>query len=378
MNAKAPSFLHALILAAVFLTTLPAYTAGSGVACAASAPGESTRKVQELYEGHNDVTKKRLNLIFVGARYHDLKEFRRIACELIALKGENARGLLQMKPYNDPGCRYYFNFWIYDTVPRIGKSPQTITNEDVWQCLSGTLNTVMEDFSRESGRRFTRGDRDICAVLLANVDPRENPRYGYGGGSFGRTATFTVWHTLHPWFSWDDMIVTHVHELMHSIPEFYDEISGPGSIYDDTSWSTADGKGQFFIPGSAGDRGGITKERFIRLSPAAQYDYVKRNCPWRHLMGNGYGAPGVMDSIDEEAYRTGRKFIPRGSHEPLMDLEIGIFEGGRGREKHIYRSTKNSLMNYPYGLIPGKSLGLGLHLEQLARKRLSEEFQKTH
>ncbi len=330
-----------------------------------------------LYPGHNDVHRKRLNLIFIGAEYPDFRVFEKIALDLISLRGEHPDGLMQVVPFKDLDMARRFNFWIDKNLNSTGLPYQKIDNQAIWECLSSSLNEVMVEFDKTYDTDLNRGSRGICAVLLANVDPRELPKYGYGGGSFGRGATFTVWHKDHPWFSYDDMVVTHVHELMHSIPEIHDDYGSDRDIYDDPNWGKIETHGQFFIPGGREDPGRISREAFLAMTPDFQYDYVRRHCPWKDHLGDGFGVPKVIDAYDARKYRMTRELDPKEPDDPRANLEVGVFEGGLGCGRHIYRSVRNSLMCYPYGLKIGRDGAFGPYLESLIRDRICAEFDDS-
>lgn len=302
--------------------------------------------VKPLYPNHNNINSSRLNLIFVGAEYDDPKDLEKICRDMIALRGENKFGLMQIKPFCEPGFSRHFNFWICKKIGYSGKSYDKLTNNEMWEITSTVFNEAVEDLNRQYKTQLKREEKYVTGVLLVNADPNKIPGYKYGGGSFGKSCTFTVWHTEAPWFAYNDMIITHVHELAHSIPGLLDEYSGKGSIYDNPNWKTLNYGGQLFVPGSSEDRGKIKPEQFLKLSEDKKMEYIRRNIPWRNYLGKGKG-----------------------------DLQIGIFEGGLGKSKNIYRSAKNSIMNYPYGLVPGKTLGFGEYVETLIRKRIEAEFR---
>ncbi len=301
--------------------------------------------VVPLYPNHNDIKANRLNIFFVGAEYDEPEDLEKICRNMIALRGENKYGLMQIKPFCEPGFSRHFNFWISRNIGYSGKPREKLTNGEMWEITSTGFNEAVEELNRQHGTNLKREEKNVMGVLLVNANPNKIPGYKYGGGSFGRSCTFTVWDMEAPWFSHNDMIVTHVHELAHSIPGVLDEYSGKGSIYDNPNWKTIKYGGQLFVPGSDEDRGKISRERFLKLTEDKKMEYVRRNIPWRKYLGRGKG-----------------------------DLQIGVFEGGMGKSKHIYRSTKNSIMNYPYGLIPGKTLGFGGYVETLIRKRIEAEF----
>ncbi|MCE1247686.1 MAG: hypothetical protein LWY06_13680 [Firmicutes bacterium] len=303
--------------------------------------------VDELYPGHNNIRSNRLNIIFIGGEYNSFEEFEKICKDMIALNGENRYGLMQIKPFSEPGFDKHFNFWICRKIPKSGKPYKQLTNQIMWELIKPVNAEAIEDLNRHYRANLKYDGRNILPVMIANTNPREIPNYNYGGGSFGRGGTFTVWKIGNPWFAYNDMIVTHIHELMHSIPELYDEYGGSGSIYDDPGWKTRKYGKQFFVPGSSEDPGKITKERFLKLSETEKLEYVKQNCPWKNYIGKGTGV-----------------------------LKTGIFEGGLGKNQNIYRSVQNSIMNYPYNLVPGKTLGFGEYLENLIREKIIREFGK--
>lgn len=301
--------------------------------------------VVPLYSNHNNINGNRLNIFFVGAEYDDPKQLEKICKDMIALRGENKYGLMQIKPFSEPGFSRHFNFWICRKIGYSGKPYDKLTNNEMWEITSTTFNEAVEDLNCQYKTNLKREEKNVLGVLLVNANPQKIPGYKYGGGSFGRSCTFTAWHTDAPWFAYNDMIVTHVHELAHSIPGLLDEYSGKGSIYDNPGWKSTKYGGQLFVPGSDEDRGKIKKEQFLNLSEDKKIEYVRRNVPWRNFIGRGKG-----------------------------DLQIGVFEGGMGKTKYIYRSVKNSIMNYPYGLVSGKTLGFGGYVETLIRKRIEIEF----
>lgn len=307
--------------------------------------GVASNTVRELYPGHNDIRANRLNLLFVGAEYPSFEVFREICSRLIALQGESRQGLMTLRPFSEPGFAERFNFWISEEIAVSGQSPASFTNGLMWETVMGACNRAISRLNLEHGTALKLLERNMMYVLLVNADPRERPDYGYNGGSFGRAGTFTVWHENHPWFSPEDMIVTHVHELAHSIAEMDDEYGGKGHICDLPNWQTRDYKKQFFVPGSEQDPGKTTREEFESWPPGKRLSYVRRHAPWEDMLGQGEG-----------------------------DLQVDAFEGGLGFNRGIFRAVKNSLMNYPYGLQPGSSLGFGPHLERLIRERLSTEF----
>jgi hypothetical protein len=266
---------------------------------------------------------------------------------MMALKGENRFGLMQIKPFSETGFSGYFNFWICTKIPKTGKTYSKLTNQIMWELVKPLHAEAVADLNRHYRVSLKCDGRNVVPVMLANCNPHEIPQYGYGGGSFGRGGTFTVWKIGNPWFAYNDMIVTHVHELLHSIPEILDEYGGSGSIYDHPEWKTIKYGRQLFVAGSDEDSGGITKERFLKLSAEQKIEYVKRHCPWRTYIGRGEG-----------------------------DLKTGIFEGGLVKSRDIYRSTKNSIMGYCYNLIPGKTLGLGAYLEAIVKTRITKEFER--
>lgn len=329
--------------------------------------------ISELYTGHNDITRNRLNILFIGTDYSSFTDFEKIAKGIIAFQGENDRGLMQIKPFNEPGFTYLFNFWIDTTIAQTGVPYQNLTNQIIWETLSNALNSAITDLNNKYGTNFTRESRNFLALLIGNANPFKIPGYGYGGGSFGRNLIFTVAHSD---FVWNDVIVTHVHELIHSIPELFDEYGGEVSIYDWADWQTFDYKKQLFVAGSNQDPGGKTKEQFLALSLEQQYDYVKQNTPWKNLIGNGYGQNGVIECFNETEYRKSRNYVPLIS-DKRCDLEIGIFEGGLLRNQYIFRSVKSNIMNYPYGRIPGEDLGFGQHVENLIRDIVTNEFDNS-
>ena len=327
-----------LILIAVLFFSL------SGLA-AAEAGGKAGFIVEPLYPSHNDIRAHRLNIVFIGSEYENFSTFKKIACDIIALNHENRLGLLQLRPFSEPSVKRCFNFWICRTIGKSGKPYREYRNNGEWEITSLLFNDAVQDLNRHYGTSLVRGGRKVMGVLLVNANPQNIPGYGYGDGSFGRDLTFTVWDAKNPWFSHDDMVVTHVHELVHSIPELYDETSGSGTAYDNPEWKSFDYRDQFFVPGSNSDRGGITKEKFLRLGDREKEEYVKKNVPWKAYIGKGDGT-----------------------------LKVGIYEGGLGKSRYIYRSTKNSLMNYPYGLKPGSTLGFGVWVENVIRTRILREF----
>ena len=308
---------------------------------AAWVPHGTLADCEPLWSSNDARDASRFNIVFVGAGFDRLQDFydaakRAIDLDNTARAQTGALGLMQIPVLQRERAR--FNFWAVERVqPFTRKDKDTIWSElyrfdDVARCQDALPNRVIPVFL------YPR------AVLE-----------GMPYASYGRSyATIADCLTADPACSDDEKInlqQSNVHELLHTIPCLGDEYGANGSTATNAKrleTVKADFPHDQFWVGET-------------------YDQCVRNAPWRQRIGDGCGAPGVLDCFDGARAECAHPIaFPNGIDgaeqccTPGMEcaLEVGCYQGGAYADVGVWRSTSNSVLRNPYARTQSAPLGL--------------------
>ena len=258
-------------------------------------------------DGHfqNDSSdENRFNIVFVPDSFTANSVLYRGVKRMVgadpAYKLTGAWGLMEIPPFSDHPER--FNFWVSGDEKRS-------RDDRIAECQAALPNRVIP------------------------IYPHPAPG---SGGSWGRSGA-DVEHCEVGQPGCDPIVLFQgaIHEMFHTIPCFADEY-----VNTDLDWD-------------------VPTEYELNIYPTDDYEDCLADAPWgtnnANLIGNGCGAPGVIDCFNETLCP-----LPIGPWNEWNDpsvccipgtdcqQEIGCFEGARYKEHGVWRPTVHGIMRSHY------------------------------
>ncbi len=291
---------------------------------------------KELIKGQNVYSSNRINVIFIGIGYENLTRISTSEAiyNFSSCVVENQdRGFLSVEPFKSNKNK--FNFWYvnksglfnYSTCEGYDNYYYNFHSCDYISLLQNcpTSNTIVAGLiNKQIG---STGSTNIGALRAMGFISLSAPvYYDYAGNPLLYCEP-----TIEPGYS--GVASTFVHEFGHAFGDLADEYYGwnLNKTFDGTS---------------------------PKLNCYAGPTYTKEECllqaPWKDLIGDGCGEPGIIDCTP---------------NDPMYTLEVGCFEGCYYHDKGIFRSVNRSIM---FGLdVLNPHYSFGSWNEKLLQDRLN-------
>lgn len=296
--------------------------------------GAPTGNCVEAIPGHNDLSKNRINLVFLGFNYDNPEIFRFFVNSAIDLDS-NYYGLLSVEPFKSNKDK--FNFWYVDEIQYIGDIKMAdygeITPSGVAVFKKIRQLPVICNYTNQQGIALYNGVGGNAAIVgfpdkKISVFPDCGPSDLNGDGCIDKKDLdliearnlniegFNDCYRAHYGCQFDTIpddarvfyysteLFNFVHEFGHSFGLLNDEYRHLGAHFE-------------------------SSPRATNCFTASSKEECLTNAPWKKLMGQGCGDGTKIDCTPEDEN---------------YSLEIGCFEGCFYIHAGIYRPTLLSIM----------------------------------
>jgi len=221
-------------------------------------------KCMEIYDGYNNPSANRANIIFAAFEVDSIKDKAKQALDL----DEKTLGLFSIEPFKSNKNK--FNFWYVDKK-------------------YASSNEALSDEAKKEIERICNYSNTYSYYIAKDID--NFMPLGTAGQGPGNKATIR-WYKDDPDPQTNTIISTVIHESGHLIGRLKDEYvlaTGNGSIFDQGEYKLDESlveRNIFFDWESYKNNGKTTEEECLQKTH------------WKSLIGSGCGNPAVVDCIE--------------------------------------------------------------------------------